>query len=266
MKRFIFTLPVLMFVSSVLNAQDCNPCVAIDKLQIISPINSADTLAQLNAGTRVGMYIQIDNASILGISPDYTRILDFSDDKKANLLRKGETIENYFEDYIAQHSKKDKVLDFVKNGFDFSTTSLSDDHHSIAIDIKSLAKPTNGAQTLYLEGQVGLYIDANATEEVLAKNVTLKKDQPTTITVRDREITFSYMRSETSGPLTTHIFRYDSNLPVLGISESASRTPAEQIAVQQVEVSGFDNIQLMVEVPKVDIKEIPFTIRFGLGL
>ncbi len=266
MKRLILTLPVLMFVSSVINAQDCSPCVAIDKLQITSPINPTDTLAQLNGGTRVGMYIQIDNASILGIAPDYTRLLDFSDDKKANLLRKGETIENYFEDYIQQESQQGGQLDFVKNGFDYNSISLGRDHHSIAIDIKSLAKPTNGAQTLYLEGQVGLYIDANATEEVLAKNVSLKKDEPVTISVRDRNITFTFLRSQTSGPLTTHIFRYESNLPVLGISESASRTPQEQIAVQQVEVSGFDNIQLMVEIPKVDVREIPFTLRFGLGL
>jgi len=261
------SLVLLLWVSFIsLKAQDCNPCVAISKLQIISPTDELDTIAQLNAGTRVGMNIQIDNARILGIAKDYTRLLDFSDNKRADLLKKGQMIENYFEEYIFQQTQKGSIVDMVKTGFDFPSASISPDAHQLAVDIVSLAKPTNGAQTLYLEGQIGLYIDADATEEVPARNINLKKETPTAIQVRDRTITFTYIRSITKGPITTHIFQYDSDLPVLGISESASRTPLEQIAVQQVEVSGFDNIQLMVEIPKVDVREIPFTIQFGLGL
>ena len=215
------------------NAQDCNPCVAIDKLQIISPRNLTDTLAQLNAGTRVGMHIQIDNATILGVNPDYTRLLTFSDDKKANLLRKGEQIGNYFEEYVYQQSQKGNNIDFLPAGFDLSSVSVSPDGHSLSIDVSTLAKPTNGAQTLYLEGQVGVYIDADLTEEIPVRNVNLSKDSPTTIKVRDREITFTFLRSSTEGPLTTHIFQYSSSKPVLSVSESASRTPEEQVAVQQ---------------------------------
>ncbi len=259
-------LALLLAISLGAGAQDCNPCVAITKLQIISPTNELDTIAQLNAGTRVGMHIQIDNASILGVAEEYSRLLDFSDNKRTNLFRKGQIIENYFEEYIFEQNQKGAMIDLVKTGFDFNGASVSEDGHALEIEIVSLAKPANGAQSLLLEGQIGLFIDGNATEEVPARNVTLQKETPTQITVRDRTITFNYVRSVTQGPITTHIFQYESDLPVLGVSESASRTAAEQLAVQQVEVSGFNNLQLMVEIPKIEIREIPFTLEFGLGL
>jgi hypothetical protein len=262
----LLSLALLLAIFCRAGAQDCNPCVAISKLQIISPTNELDTIAQLNAGTRVGMHIQIDNASILGVAEDYSRLLDFSDNKRTNLLRKGQTIENYFEEYIYNQKQKGRMIDMVKTGFDFKNSSVSADGHSLAIEIVSLAKPTNGAQSLLLEGQIGLYIDGNATEEVPVRNVNLQKETPSRISVRDRTITFTYVRTVTKGPITTHIFQYESDLPVLGVSESASRTTEEQLAVQQVEVSGFNNVQLMVEVPKVEIREIPFTLEFGLGL
>ncbi|MEJ2004740.1 MAG: hypothetical protein P8X57_07205 [Cyclobacteriaceae bacterium] len=266
MKRSLYLVLLLIFPLFKTYSQDCKPCVSITKLQIISPTNELDTIAQLNAGTRIGLNIQIDDAVILDIAEDYTRLLDFSDDKRTNLLRKGQVIEKYFEEYVFSKNERGEIVNMVSTGFDFASGSVSEDGHSFAIDIATLAKPASGAKSILLEGQVGLYIDEDATEEVPVRNVSLKKETPTSVQVRDRKITFTYVRSVTRGPITSHIFQYESDLPVLEITESASRTPSEQIAVQQIEVSGLDNIELMVEIPKVGIREIPFTVEFGLGL
>ena len=175
---------------------------------ISSALESNDTLSQLNTGTQVGLYVQIDEAEIYGISPDFTRLLEFTDSNKSDLLRKGRIAENVFEGYIL---RAEGDLDRIINGIDLASVHISPDGHILYVDIGTLARPSSGSQTMYLEGQLGIEVTTELTKELLVKNVNLSRDEANEIEVEGHTILLSYVTTEENGPVTSHIFSFVSD-------------------------------------------------------
>jgi hypothetical protein len=244
-------------------SQDCNPCVGINKILITSALNSSDTLSQLNAGTQVGIYVRIDDARISGISPDFTRLLEFTDSNKSNLLRKGRMAENVFEGYILRAGDD---IERLVNGIDLSSVRISPDGHILYLDIGTLARPSSGSQSMYLEGQLGIDVMTELTKELLVKNVNLSMEEVNEIEVEGHKIQLKYVSTDENGPVTSHIFSYTSDGTVVGVSESAFQSNSDDLANNQLRVSGLENLEMKIEIPNTELREIPFTLSFGLGL
>ncbi len=254
---------VLLLLMGFISAfsQDCTPCVGVNKLQITSALDPNDTLSQLNTGTQVGLYVRIDDAVISGISEDFTRLLEFTDSNKGDLLRKGRKIESVFEGFILRSGDVQRMI----NGINLQTVRISSDGHILYLNVETHARPSSGAQSIYLEGQLGVNVNTELTQEVLLKNVILSQEEANRLNVEGHDIELTFVRTEVNGPVTSHIFSYTGS-GIIGVSESATRSDTEQLAENEFRVSGFDNLELMVEIPKTEVREIPFTLTFGLGL
>ncbi len=257
------TLPIVLIVlafSGVIKAQDCNPCIAVDQLLILSPTEKSDTLSKLMSGTTIGLYVQLDNARIVRVDPDFTRILSFTDDKRMDLLKKGAQIERMFE---AEMKEMDILM---TGGINTDNARISEDGHAVSVPVHTMAKPTNGAQTLTLEGQIGLRIMTNETEEVPAKNVQLSETAGITLRLKNRNIEITPERSEEINGQKVYIFSYYPANEIISIRQSASGLTDVPVRENEFFTTGLDQTELIVELPNIELMEIPFTLHFGLGL
>ena len=259
MKTLTITLILLTF-SGIGLAQDCNPCIAVDQLLILSPTEKSDTLSKLMSGTTVGLYVQVDNSEIVRVDPDYTRLLGFTDDKRVNLLRKGEQIAKMFE---AEMKEMDILME---DGINVDNARISEDGHAVSVPIHTMAKPTNGAQTLSLEGQIGLRVKTGETEEVPVKNIQLSLSESITQKIRNRTIEITPERSEGINGNTVYIFSYYPANEVISIRQSASGLTDVELRNNEFFTTSLDKIELVMELPNIELMEIPFTLNFGLGL
>lgn len=259
MKTLIVALILLTF-SGLSKAQDCTPCIAVDQLLILSPTEKSDTLTKLMSGTTVGLYVQLDNAKIIRVDPDFTRILSFTDDKRINLLKKGAQIEKMFE---AEMKKMDILM---SGGINVDNARISEDGHAVSVPIHTMAKPTNGAQTLSMEGQIGLRIKTDVTEEVPVKNVQLKEYETITIALKDRNIEITHERTEGIDGQTVYVFSYYPANEILGIHQSANGLLDVPIRENEFYTTSLDKTELIIELPNIELLEVPFTLEFGLGL
>jgi len=259
MRTLTIGLIILTF-SRFINAQDCNPCIAVDQLLILSPTEKSDTLSKLMSGTTVGLYVQLDNARIIRVDPDFTRVLSFTDDKRMDLLKKGAQIEHMF-------SEEMKEMDLLMSGgINVDNARISEDGHAVSVPIHTMAKPTNGAQTLSLEGQIGLRIKTDITEEQSVKNVQLSESNSTSIKVDRRSIEITPERTEEVNGQTVYIFSYYPANEIISIRQSASGLTNVPVRENEFFTTSLDKTELVVELPNIELMEIPFTLQFGLGL
>lgn len=258
--RNLITVFIILITSSLSNAQDCNPCVAVDQLLILSPTEKSDTLSKLMSGTTVGLYVQLDNSQIVRVDPDFTRLLSFTDDKRVDLLKKGEQIEKLFE---AQLKQMDILM---TSGINVDNARISEDGHAVSVPIHTMAKPTDGAQTLLMEGQIGLRIKSDVTREIPVKNVQLSTTEPVTLELEDLDVEITPERQEQIDGQTVYIFSFFPANQILGIHQSASGLTDIPVRENEFYTTSLDQTELIVELPNIKLLEIPFTLRFGLGL
>lgn len=259
MRTSLFVVFLLVY-STFAIGQDCNPCIAVDQLLIISPTEKSDTLSKLMSGTTIGLYVQLDNARIIRVDPDFTRILNFSDDKKMDLLKKGAQIERTF----AEEMKEMDLL--MSGGINIDNSRISEDGHAVSIPIHTMAKPTDGAQTIFLEGQIGLRIKTDITEEVPVKNVQLSSTEMVTVKAKGVTIELTPERQEDLNGQTVYIFSYYPANEVLGIHQSASSLTDVTLRENEFFTTTLDKTELIIELPNIKLMEVPFTLKFGLGL
>lgn len=259
MRTLTIALIILVF-SGLTKAQDCNPCIAVDQLLILSPTEKSDTLTKLMSGTTVGLYVQLDNAEIIRVDPDFTRILSFSDDKRMDLLKKGAQIEKMFE---AEMKEMDILM---TGGINVDNARISEDGHAVSVPIHTMAKPTNGAQTLSLEGQIGLRIKTDVTEEVPVKNIQLSETSGTSFRVRDLLVDITPERTEMVNDQKVYIFSFYPANEIIGIRQSASGLTEVPLRENEFYATSLDLTELVIELPNIELLEVPFTLQFGLGL
>lgn len=240
-------------------AQDCNPCIAVEELHIVSATERLSPEAKLNSGITIMLYVQLDNSTILKIDPDYTRILAFTDDKKVDLLKKGAQIEHMFE---LDLGKKGAV---PTGGIQTEQAVISQDKHAISVPVHTLAKPTNGAQTLLLEGQLGLRTVKDISEETPLKHVDLSPDQPTVVVVNGKKVSLTPVRQQEGDGETFYIFSYPPDQGIIGIHQSASGLKAVEVGENEFFTTSLDKVELIVETANSELVEVPFTLKFGLG-
>ncbi len=259
MRPLIVALILLTF-SGLSRAQDCTPCIAVDQLLLISPTEKSDTLSKLMSGTTIGLYVQLDNAQIIRVDPDFTRLLGLSDDKRVNLLKKGAQIEKMFE---AEMKKMDVLM---SSGINVDNARISEDGHAVSVPIHTMAKPTNGAQTISMEGQIGLRVKTEVTEEIPVKNVQLSETAAVTVDVKGRKIEITPERKEEVNGQTVYIFSFFPANEILSIHQSANGLLDVLIRENEFYTTSLDKTELVVELPNIELLEVPFTLEFGLGL
>ncbi len=258
--RILTIALILLTFSTLSKAQDCTPCVGVDQLLILSPTEKSDTLSKLMSGTTIGLYVQLDNAQIVRVDHDFTRLLSFTDDKRMDLMKKGAQIERIFE---AEMKKMDILM---TGGINVDNARISEDGHAVSVPIHTMAKPTNGAQTLTLEGQLGLRIKTPESEEIPVKNVQLSDSQTTMIELSQLTIEISPERTETINETTVYIFSYFPANQIIDIRQSASGLTDIDVRENEFFTTSLNPAELIVELPNIELMEVPFSLHFGLGL
>ncbi len=208
----------------------------------------------------MGLYVQLDNSKIIRVDPDFTRILTFSDDKKTDLLKKGAQIERLF----AEEMKKMDLL--MTGGINVDNARISEDGHAVSVPVHTMAKPTNGAQTLLLEGQIGLRIKKDVTEQVPVKNVQLNEKETITVKVKGVKMEITPERQEEINGQKVYIFSFYPANEILSIHQSAISLTNVPLRENEFFTTTLDKTELIVELPNIELLEIPFTLKFGLGL